>query len=107
MQFVVGAGGTVYDGRTVMKKIIGKRIPVTETKAWNPEWRWEVSKRKGTWAAEFHIPMSVLGGPPKPGEMWRMNFTRERRAVSELSVWSPQSGGFGDPKQFGEVRFVK
>lgn len=106
-QFSIGAGGGRYDGRVLWKEVHGKRLPVREAKEWNPKYGAQVAKRETAWHVEMHIPWPVLGGPPKPGETWRMNFARERKPETELSIWSPHEGGFGDPAQFGDVKFVE
>lgn len=94
MQFIVGAGGTIYDEKN-------------GESSWNPKWQWITARNKGTWVAEMIIPMSVLGGAPKPGETWGINFARERVQKAEKSVWSPQREAISDPAQFGKVKFVK
>ena len=106
-QFAISADGGRYDGRDVRKEVHGKRLPLREEKEWNPQYGAQVAKRETAWHVEWHIPWTVLGGPPKPGQTWRMNFARERKPEGELSIWSPHEGGFGDPAQFGEVKFVE
>jgi hypothetical protein len=94
MQFVVGAGGAIYDASGGDVK-------------WNPEYGWKVARSDAAWSAELHIPWSEIGGKPGNGDVLRMNFGRERYAAHELSMWSPQSDGFGLPEQFGSVRFTE
>jgi len=106
-QFATSADGGRYDGRDVRKEVHGKRLPVREDKEWNPEYGAQVVRRETAWHVEWHIPWPVLGGPPKPGQTWRMNFARERKPQAELSTWSPHDGGFGDPAQFGEISFAE
>lgn len=93
MQFIVGAGGTIYDSKD-------------GSASWNPQWEWKVAGGKGLWSAEMIIPMSVLGGKPKDGEVWRINVARERVEGTERSTWSPQSNAIDDPTQFGELKFM-
>ena len=107
MQFIVGAGGTVYDARSVLKQVGDKQVLADEVAEWNPDYGHRVASGANLWAAELHLPWKTLGGPPEPGAVWRMNFARERKAKSELSIWSPQEGAFRDPAQFGEVEFVE
>ena len=107
LQFIVGAGGTVYDARSVAKRIRGKEVFAEEVAEWNPDYGHRTARGATLWAAELHLPWDVLGGAPKPGAVWRMNFARERKTKPELSVWSPQEGAFRDPAQFGEVQFVE
>lgn len=75
-------------------------------RSWDPDVRAAVHKGKDFWSTEMAIPWKALGGKPKPGDTWRMNFCRERRAVTELSSWSPASGRFVAPATFGRVTFV-
>ena len=112
-QFIVSAGGTRYDGRKVAVKEGGVPGYVSEVEQWNPDWSFAVKKGKTTWTAEMVIPMSVLGGPPKPGEVWAMNFCRERqtRPKQELSTWSPlvtssSEDSFKAVPRFGLITFT-
>jgi hypothetical protein len=107
VQFVVSAGGTRYDGRTVEVKEAGKSKYISEVKQWNPDWSFVVKKGKGDWSAEMIIPMSVLGGPPKPGEVWGVNFARERQTKKELSTWSPMEGNFHVTSRYGKITFAR
>lgn len=75
-------------------------------RSWNPKIRAAVQKAEGSWSAELAIPWKALGGRPKAGETWRMNFCRERKAQEELSSWSPARGRFLAPATFGRVTFV-
>jgi hypothetical protein len=62
-----------------------------------------VAMRRDSWDAELAIPFAGLGiEPPQTGDVWKVNFVRDRRAAPgqqlETSAWQ-------DPGQFGEVRF--
>jgi len=63
------------------------------------------------WAVEMALPFAGFGVPgPKPGEVWGINFARERwaalyKAVIEYSTWSGLVGPFQNPQRFGEIRF--
>ncbi len=103
-QFIAGAGGGRYDGR-VRKRAGGNVAQVTEqVREWDPEWRSVVRKDATGWTAEMVLPFAAIGGPPAPGETWGINFCREQKPKGELSTWSPMSGGFRAPAQFGEMR---
>ena len=61
------------------------------------------------WVAELAIPFgSVAACHPKPGEVWRANFTRIDRPEGkprELSAWSPTGlAQFHVPQRFGLLR---
>ncbi len=91
--FIVNTIGVTYEAKD-------------HERSWNPSFRAAVHKGKESWSAEMAIPWKALGGMPEPGDTWRMNFCRERRAVTELSSWSPASGRFVAPATFGRVAFV-
>jgi len=92
---IVTAEGSRYDA---MGKDLGK--------AWNPEYDVALTREDKSWTAELRIPFAIYGGPPRPGETWRMNFCRERYPVEELSAWSiTLGGGFTNARRFGSVRF--
>jgi len=63
------------------------------------------------WTVEAALPFAGLGAAaPKHGEVWGINFARERYAASykaliEYSTWSGLVGGFEQPEMFGEVIF--
>ena len=63
------------------------------------------------WTVEMAVPFAGLGvAAPKPGEVWGINFARERwaalyKAIGECSTWSGLVGSFQQPKMFGEARF--
>ncbi len=64
----------------------------------------------GGWVAELGIPfLSVLPEPPKPGDVWRVNFSRIDRPQHrerELSAWSaPRRPSFHTPERFGFLEF--
>jgi hypothetical protein len=105
--FIVSAGSTRYDGRTVEIRKGGESRLISELEQWNPDWFFVVTKGAVSWAAELRIPMSVLGGPPEPGDVWAVNFTRERQARKELLTWAPMERSFHVPSRFGKITFVK
>ena len=105
--FVVSAGGTRYDGRTVEIKKAGESRIIREVKQWDPDWFFVVTKGKANWTAELRIPMSVLGGSPEPGDVWAVNFTRERQTKKELLSWSPMEISFHVTSQYGQIKFAR
>ena len=105
---IVNSKGWVYDAKVAP----GKK----PDKAWNAAGLTAaaaVSKPgKGShWSAEIALPFAALhAAAPKLGDVWRVNFARERyaasyRAVMEYSTWSGLVGGFGQPEMFGELCF--
>ena len=89
----VNAAGVQYDSRSL------------EGMTWNPDYRTAAKKDKKSWTAELSLPFQIFGGPPKPGERWRINFCRERKPIDELGAWSVTFGGFHTPERFGIVQF--
>ena len=100
MHFVISAAGVRYESRTDLGA------------GWNPDYTVAALREPeaGFWTVELRIPFDILGGPPKPGETWRMNFCRERYADvpnCERGAWSVTFGAFLNPERFGKVQFVK
>ncbi|MCA9552409.1 MAG: carbohydrate-binding family 9-like protein [Myxococcales bacterium] len=68
------------------------------------------------WVSEWVVPWSGIrgaGGPPAPGDEWRMNaFRIEKyqeggRQVGEFSAWSPPKvGDFHNVLRFGRMKFA-
>ena len=90
---IVNAVGTRYDSTR------------EEGLQWNPDYKSAVRRQEKSWTVEFKLPFKILGGPPKPGETWRMNFCRERRPVNEIGAWSVTFGGFHNLERFGYIHF--
>ena len=90
---IVNAVGTRYDST----RELGTQ--------WNPEYKSAVLRKEKSWTVEFKLPFKILGGSPKPGETWRMNFCRERRPVNEIGAWSVTFGGFHNLERFGYINF--
>ena len=58
------------------------------------------------WTVELAVPFKGLGvNPPKPGDVWRVNFCRQELPSRELTAFSFTGGGFGVPARFGVLRF--
>lgn len=56
------------------------------------------------WSCELRIPWDGVGGPPQPGEVWGVNFCRERKVTpEEVTSWAPSYGNFTDPGYLGEL----
>ncbi len=92
-QLIVNTLGTTYEARD-------------EETSWNPKIRAAAFKGKDSWSVEFSVPWSDLGGVPKAGETWRVNFCRERKVKTELSSWSCARGRFVNPASFGQIVFA-
>ncbi|MAE63995.1 MAG: hypothetical protein CMJ18_06945 [Phycisphaeraceae bacterium] len=77
--------------------------------SWNPDYEVAALREpeSDSWFVELKLPYAMFGGPPTPGETWRMNFCRERKPVNELTAWSVTFGSFLNPSRFGRVGFVQ
>jgi hypothetical protein len=73
--------------------------------------RWEskavvkTKKDDATWSVELMLPIASLDRLPIFNDRWRVNFARERYAVSpaELTTWMECVNSFHEPERFGEV----
>lgn len=74
----------------------------------NLDWQVAAAKGEAGWAAEVAIPFKSLGiMTPKPGEVWSVNFGRNRWALGEpeFLIWSVPYGSFHRPERFGTIVF--
>lgn len=92
-QIIVTAAGTKFDQRTGAGT------------TWSPDYEVATRQEDRSWHVELALPFALFGGPPAPGETWRMNFCRERKAGDELGSWSVTFGSFGAMERFGRVTF--
>ena len=95
---------TIYDA---LEKPSGENIG----KKWNFDGEQiAVDTGEDYWALEIAFPLKSLGGEPKPGETWRFNLCRQRRAAAQVAIWSygtwtGNSEGFQVPEQMGDIVF--
>jgi|GEM_PF-1390433 len=100
---ITSAANTVYDADHTQ----GKR-------KWNMQGMQSATSRGDkVWFVEMAYPFASLGKqPPKQGDIWRVQFARERwasayRALQENSVWTGQpESRFNLPERFGELFFT-
>jgi len=100
-----------YDDRTGFKRMNDQE------RSWNPDWSYgfKIDRANKRWVVEISVPFKSLGvSAPESGQSWFGNFGRERYAQKasggirrrRLYLWSQgESGAFGDPSAFGEIRF--
>ncbi|MFW5867101.1 MAG: sugar-binding protein, partial [Armatimonadota bacterium] len=69
--------------------------------SWDGEWSAAAETYDGYWVAEVAIPWESVGFTPESGGAFWANVTRNNVAQGELSTWSPVSGGFHAPDEFG------
>ena len=98
LHWIVNAAGVVFDERCQSQ---GERDV-----DWNSGIEAKTSRSDNCWTAELALPWAdIPGGPPKPGDTWRINFTREQQSGNEWSAWAITPGSFHQPDRFGYVRF--
>ena len=73
--------------------------------------RTQVRREAAAWTAELAIPFaSITAEPPRPGDKWRVNFTRIDRPPEiprELTAWSPTGlANCHVPDRFGVMEFM-
>ncbi len=66
-----------------------------------------VNPDKKQWGVEVAIPWTDLDGAPKEGDVWNINFTRQRKVEFERSAWNATYGTFTNATRFGQIRFAR
>jgi hypothetical protein len=94
--FIVSAANVTFESKNH-----GRRWDL----AWNPKFKTAITCGKKAWMLEAAIPFSEIGGAPKPGAVWRMNFCRNEKSQNESTSWSAAFGSFHNLKRFGKVQF--
>jgi len=65
----------------------------------------KTSVGKNRWICEMKIPFKDLVAKPVAGEVWGINFCRERKVKHENSSWSFAAKSFGTAGKLGEAVF--
>jgi len=108
-QFIVNPAGSRGD---VFKRA-GGRERQTFIKDWNPPWTAKASLWRDGWRVEMAIPfsafieepVSMLAGPPKRGDRWRINLAREKRTLELSAIKYMSNSGFRDVGKFAVLLF--
>ncbi|MDD2711117.1 MAG: hypothetical protein PHV34_24320 [Verrucomicrobiae bacterium] len=83
------------------------RIGINSKGAWKSDqinyWKGKVEDHAGYWDVKLEIPYSSLKAKPRPGDVWGVNFCRNRRGVP--SSWAMTHGSWGQPNAFGWINF--
>ncbi len=96
-QFSGNSIGTVHDG---------KRIDGVYDSLWNASWDFKADIHQGGWSCEYRIPFTSLGKKVQDGEIWGFNVVIGPSSSGEgATQWSLTHAGYGDPKNFGHLRF--
>lgn len=81
-RFVVNPLGTKHDAMAVASNIHNW------DPGWDGDWEARTSTDENGWQALLRIPFALLGGSPKSGDIWEINFSRYRNNVEkETSKW--------------------
>lgn len=113
---VVFDAKVTHDGRTFhgdvawdcggLLSVVFRQSPGHEENLWQVD-----AGSFGSWVGALAIPFEALdGSSPRPGDEWRVNFYRIKRApVPEFAAWSPTLAippNFHVPSRFGVLRFA-
>ncbi len=82
---------------------------------WNvsPRIKTAISREAGRWTAEIMVPFSHLGGAPRKGDRWHVNFTRSFRGQNNpggvyqnwFLVYDGKSPNYHNPQLFGALEW--
>ncbi|MGC9318905.1 MAG: carbohydrate-binding family 9-like protein [Armatimonadota bacterium] len=81
---------------------------------WTGPWQADTHIGEDRWTVEVAIPFATLGvRPPQPGDVFAVNFCRNRKASSpesamhgEWSSWAPTQSQYHEPERFGHLIFT-
>lgn len=97
--FIVNALGTQYDEKM--------RTSDEQDGFWDGDWRCAVRKGDDFWSATVAIPFSDLALGKGAGDVWGVNFCRERKASPGNSLLSMTYSNFNVPERFATMKNVK
>ncbi len=72
---------------------------------WDTDWDCVAHRGTESYVVEIAIPFAAMKAEPKG--VWRVNFARERTAITEFSTWSGLQGEFHQPEAFGRLGFAE
>lgn len=73
------------------------------TRPWPAHIRHAVKPTADGWIAETAIPLASLGQPPRPGQVWGINFTRLDPSRGEYSNWAWSPRYCYNPRTLGRL----
>ena len=95
--WIVNSKGTIWDGMNGPAGVDQEYLSRAATRT---------AVGADRWTCELRIPWTDVGGPPQPGEVWGVNFCRERKVdAEEVTSWAPSYNNFGDPSYLGDLLF--
>jgi len=109
--FVLNAVGSKADTFKIPRQ--KGQTKIAYISEWNPEWRVATSVLRNAWTAEVAIPFAVFArdlskeiqGPPKPGDVWRINVAREKRTLELSAIRYMEGAGFRAVDKFARLVF--
>lgn len=104
----ISAGGGWWQDRRLGGRWYADWFSWSDGSAPTPAWSAAASVGEGRWTAELALPFEGVGGMPRPGKTWGLQFCRTRRAGGgeDHSTWSYTEGTrFAVPQRFGTLVF--
>ena len=94
-QFVVSANNDQWDSGYIERGNTGMED-------YSSVWQSAVHKGKDFWSMEVRLPLSSLYNTRSAdfSDIWKLNITRERKPVKELSSWAALKRGFHEPESW-------
>lgn len=102
----ISAGGGWWQERRLGGRWYTDWFSWADGDAPTPRWSAAASVGEGRWTAELALPFEGVGGMPRSGKVWGLQFCRTRRAGGgeEHSTWSYTEGTrFAVPQRFGAL----
>ncbi|MCP4644370.1 MAG: hypothetical protein GY851_28260 [bacterium] len=99
LHFIVNGRAALYDA-----EIFNEGAETNSS--WDCDCEIGVARGIDTWSVEMRIPLVEVGVTETAAADWILNVARERRSgqISELSSFTPLSGGFHQPTRFAALR---
>jgi hypothetical protein len=89
---------------------VGAHTPYIVDESWSCSWKSNVSRRDGGYIVETAIPWADIGGRPKPGHTFRVNFIRSRKTSgggTETSCFNWYAGDNIRVRPFASENFAQ
>lgn len=84
---------------------IGAHTPYLIDESWDGRWESAVVRTRRGWTAELAVPWSEIGGLPRPGHAFRLNFVR--RAANEISCFNWAASPNLEVEPFAPENFIQ
>jgi hypothetical protein len=70
---------------------VGAHTPYIIDESWNGRWESSVIRSRRGWTAELALPWTEIGGLPRPGHTFRLNFVRRTAVETSCFNWASSS----------------